>query len=168
MSYLSITPETLTSATSDLANIGSNIQTANSAAATQTTSVLAAGEDEISAAIAALFTNHGQAYQTLSAQAAAFHNQLIQTLSAGTNAYATAEAANAAPMRIASQQVLNAVNAPAEFLLDRPLIGNGANGIAGTGQAGGAGGILFGNGGAGGSGGSGQAGGVGGWCAKSS
>jgi PE family len=139
VSYLSITPETLTSATSDLANIGSNIQTANSAAAAQTTSVLAAGEDEISAAIAALFTNHGQAYQTLSAQAAAFHNQLIQTLSAGTNAYATAEAANAAPMQSAAQQVLNAVNAPAEFLLDRPLIGNGANGIAGTGQAGGAG-----------------------------
>ena len=103
MSFVIAGPEFVTAAATDLANIGSNIQTANSAAATQTTSVLAAGEDEISAAIAALFTNHGQAYQLLSAQAEAFHNQFIQTLSAGTNAYTSAEAASASPLQSLEQ-----------------------------------------------------------------
>jgi len=103
VSHLFVTPEAVTSATSDLANIGSTLQTANAAAAAQTTSVLAAGEDEISAAIAALFTNHGQAYQLLSAQAEAFHNQFIQTLSAGTNAYTSAEAASASPLQSLEQ-----------------------------------------------------------------
>ena len=121
MSFLFLTPEAVTSATSDLANIGSTIQTANSAAAAQTTSVLAAGEDEISAAIAALFTNHGQAYQILSAQAEAFHNQFLQTLSAGSAAYAGAEAANAAPMQSAAQAVVAAVNSPARGAV-RPSI----------------------------------------------
>jgi PPE-repeat protein len=58
--------------------------------------------------------------------------------------------------------VLGVVNAPTEFLVGRPLIGNGTHGAAGTGQAGGPGGILVGNGGNGGSGAAGQAGGPGG------
>ena len=44
------------------------------------------------------------------------------------------------------------VNAPTNFLLGCPLVGDGTNGVAGTGQAGGDGGILWGNGGMGGSG----------------
>ncbi len=50
------------------------------------------------------------------------------------------------------QTVLNVINAPTELLLNRPLIGNGANGAPGTGQPGQAGGLLWGNGGTGGSG----------------
>nr|WP_223163860.1 PE family protein [Mycobacterium simiae] len=45
--------------------------------------MLAAGADEVSAAIAALFGTHGQAYQAyraLSAQAVAFHQQFVQLL----------------------------------------------------------------------------------------
>jgi hypothetical protein len=59
--------------------------------------VIAAGSDEVSAAIASLFSSHGKAFQALSAQAAAFHSRFVQALIAGAGAYAGAEAANAAP-----------------------------------------------------------------------
>ncbi len=111
------------------------------------TNVAAAAADEVSTGIAALFRAHGQAYQALIARAAAFHDQFVQTLSRGAGSYASAEAANA------EQTLLNAINAPTQVLLGRPLIGNGANGAPGTGQNGGDGGILIGNDGAGGSGG---------------
>ncbi|WP_152311749.1 PE family protein, partial [Mycobacterium tuberculosis] len=106
-----------------------------------TMALLAAGADEVSAAVAAVFSSYAQQYQALSAAAAAFHDQFVRALAAGAGAYAGAEAANV------EQQLLNAINAPTLALLGRPLIGNGADGAAGTGQAGGAGGLLYGNGG---------------------
>lgn len=72
MSYVVVPPEMVAAAATDLANIGSVLSEANAAAAAPTIGVLAAGADDVSAAIAALFTAHGQAYQALSAQAAAF------------------------------------------------------------------------------------------------
>jgi PE family len=95
MSFVIATPELVTAAATDLANIGTTLTTANAAAATQTTGVLAAAEDEVSAAIAAVFSAHGQAFQALSAQAAAFHDQFVQTLTAGAASYLSTEAANA-------------------------------------------------------------------------
>ncbi len=157
MSFVIAAPETLVRAASDLANIGSTLGAANAAALGPTTELLAAGADEVSAAIASLFAAHGQAYQAVSAQMSAFHAQFVQTFTAGAGAYASAEAAAAAPL----EGLLNIVNTPTQLLLGRPLIGNGANGAPGTGQAGGAGGLLYGNGGAGGSGAPGQAGGPG-------
>ncbi len=141
MSFLFAQPEMLGAAATDLASIGSAISTANAAAAAATTRVLAAGADEVSAAVAALFSGHAQTYQALSTQAAAFHQQIVQTLTSTAGAYASAEAANV------EQQLLGAINAPTMALLGRPLIGHGADGAPGTGQAGGAGGILYGNGG---------------------
>ena len=123
-------PEFLVSAASDLEGIRSALGAANAAAAAPTTGVLAAGADEVSAAIASLFSGHAQAYQTLSAQAATFHQQFVQALTAGANSYAGAEAANASPLQAVGQQALNAVNEPTEALLGRPLIGNGAPGTA--------------------------------------
>ncbi len=92
MSNLIAAPEMMTSAATDLATIGSNLSTAHTAAATQTTGMLAAAEDEVSAAIAALFSAHGQGFQALGAQAAAFHAQFVQALNAGAGSYASAEA----------------------------------------------------------------------------
>jgi hypothetical protein len=71
MSFVIAAPEFVTAAATDLANIGSKLSAADAAAATQTTGVLASAEDEVSAAIGAVFSAHGQAYQALSAQAAA-------------------------------------------------------------------------------------------------
>ncbi|MGA8253423.1 MAG: PE family protein, partial [Mycobacterium sp.] len=144
MSFLSAAPQMLAAAATDVASIGSTISEANAWAAASTTGVLGAGADEVSVAIASLFNGHAQAYQTLSAKAAAFHDQFVQLLNGGASSYASAEAANA------EQALLNTLNAPTMALLDRPLIGNGANGAPGTGENGGDGGILFGNGGAGG------------------
>lgn len=156
MSYVVAAPEFLSAAATDLADIGSSISAANAAALAPTSGVLAAGADEVSAALAALFGSHAHAYQALSAQVAEFHAQFVQTMTAGAGAYATAEATNV------QQALLGAINAPTELLLGRPLIGDGANGTM-PGQNGGAGGILYGNGGNGAPGiNSGQAGGSGG------
>ena len=95
MSYLVAAPEFLASAATDLSNIGSRLSAANAAAAVPTTGVLAAAEDEVSAAIAAVFSAHGQGFQALGAQAAAFHDQFVQALTAGAGSYVSAEAANA-------------------------------------------------------------------------
>ncbi len=146
-SFVVAVPEALATASQDLTGIGSAIRAANAAAAAPTTGVLAAAGDEVSAAIASLFSGNAQQYQALSAQAAAFHSQFVQTLNAGAAAYESTEAANV------TQTLLSTVNAPTDRLLGRPLIGNGANGTTnaqGVGTPGGAGGILYGNGGNGG------------------
>ena len=67
MSFVIAQPEMIAASASDLASIGSTISEANAAAAGPTTAVLAAGADEVSAAIAALFGEHGQAYQAAAA-----------------------------------------------------------------------------------------------------
>src|ERR1700751_4192679 len=94
MSFVVAVPEVLGTAATDLASLGSTLSAANAAAATPTTGVLAAAEDEVSAAIASLFSGHAQAYQALSAQAAVFHQQFVQALTAGAGSYGSAEAAN--------------------------------------------------------------------------
>ena len=98
MSYVVAVPELVASAASDLAGIGSGLTAAHAAAAAPTTAVVAAAGDEVSAAIASLFSGHGQAFQSLSAQAAAFHSQFVQALSGAGGAYSAAEAANASPL----------------------------------------------------------------------
>lgn len=157
MSYVIATPEMMATAAFDLARIGSQVSAASAVAAMPTTEVVAAGADEVSAGIAALFSAHAQEYQALSAQAAAFHDQFVHTLTAAARWYTATEIANAAAMRV----VLGAVNAPTQTLLGRPLIGDGAHRTA-PGQPGGAGGLLFGNGGNGAAGAVGQVGGAGG------
>ncbi len=148
MSFVLIAPEFVTAAAGDLTNLGSSISAANASAASATTQVLAAGADEVSARIAALFGGFGLEYQAISAQVAAYHQRFVQALSTGAGAYASAEAA------AAEQIVLGVINAPTQALLGRPLIGDGANATT-PGGAGGAGGLLFGNGGKGGAGGDG-------------
>ena len=142
MSFVMTIPDVLVAAAGDVAGIGSALAEANSAAAAPTTGAVAAGADEVSAAVSAFFSSHAQAYQTLSAQAAGFHERFVQALNGAAGSYAAAEAANASPL----QAALNAINAPTEALMGRPLVGNGANGTA-THPDGGEGGLLYGNGG---------------------
>src|SRR5258708_56486 len=136
MSYVIVAPEMLAAASADLESIGSALSAANAAAAAPTNEVLAAGGEEVSVPLASLFAGHAQAFQALSAEAANFHQQFLQTMRAGGHLYASAEAANASPL----QGLENAINAPVQALTGRPLIGNGTNGAAGTGQNGTAGG----------------------------
>jgi hypothetical protein len=92
MSYVIAAPEMMTSAASDLATIGSNVNAAHMAAAARTTAVLPAAPDGVSTGIAQLFSQHAANYQALAAQAAAFNNQFVQNLTAGAGAYINIEA----------------------------------------------------------------------------
>jgi hypothetical protein len=152
MSFVMAAPEILAGAAKKFASVGSTISAANAAAAAPTTGALAPAADEMSAAVATMLSQHGLAYQALSAQAAAFHAQLVQALTRAGGAYVAAEAVNASQLQIVEQtlvqDVLGVINAPTELAFGRPLIGNGADGTA-TSPNGGAGGLLCGNGGAG-------------------
>ncbi|WP_139825322.1 PE family protein, partial [Mycobacterium conspicuum] len=147
-------PEMMAAAASELARLGSAIDAATAAASAPTTGVLAAGADEVSAAVTALFHAHARDYQALSARAAAFHQEFVQVLNRGATAYADAEAANESPL-------LLVVNVALLALFGRPLIGNGVDGLV-PGSNGGPGGFLMGNGGNGALGAPGQNGGKGG------
>src|SRR5690242_18735564 len=152
MSYVITTPDLLAVVASDVAGIGSSLRAAHGAAAAPTTALVAAAGDEVSAAIASLFSQHGQQYQALSAQAEAFHVRFVQELTGASSAYAAAEAANVSPLQAIELLALRVINAPSRALLGRPLIGDGDSGAPGTGRPGEAGGLLWGNGGTGGSG----------------
>ncbi|ORV93319.1 PE family protein [Mycobacterium gordonae] len=146
MSHLWAVPELLASTATDLSDIGSALMTANAATVAPTAGLLPPAADEISAAITSVFADHARVYQVLSRQAAAFHDQFVQTLSAAAGSYAAAEAANASPLQAVVDNVLGVINTPTNALLGRPLIGNGADGTAAS-PSGGAGGLLVGNGG---------------------
>jgi len=103
MTYVIAAPDMLAAAAADVAGVGSSLSEANAAAAASTTRVIPAAADEVSAAIAALFSSHGTAFQALSAQAAAFHSEFVQALSAGAGAYASTEAAVAGPLQTLAQ-----------------------------------------------------------------
>lgn len=143
MSYMLATPDMLAATAADVAGIGSSLRAANAAAATPTTAVVAAAGDEVSAAIASLFSGQAQQFQSLSAQAAAFHAQFTQLLTGAGSAYADAEATTTSALQTMQQDVLNTLNGPAT-LLGHPLIDNPAastiaaaanGGSAATGQA---------------------------------
>ncbi|WP_142276591.1 PE family protein, partial [Mycobacterium alsense] len=163
MSYLAVAPEFLSSAAKDLWEIASAVSAAHAAAAAPTTGVVAAAQDEVSAALSSLFSSHGRQFQALGAQAAAFHAEFVQALSGAGGEYVVAEAANVAPLQTLAQAAADVQSfSPWRTLTGRPLFGDGTNGAPGTGQPGGPGGWLFGNGGNGGSGGAGENGGAGG------
>ncbi|NLP96665.1 adenosylhomocysteinase [Mycobacterium tuberculosis] len=137
MSHVTAAPNVLAASAGELAAIGSTMRAANAAAAAPTAGVLAAGGDDVSAGIAALFGARAQAYQAISAQAALFHDRFVQILQEGAAAYAMAEAANALPLQKAQGVV-------SELAQDRTGgtgtgQSRGAGGFGGVGQAGGKG-----------------------------
>lgn len=109
MSYVVALPEVMSAAATDVASIGSVVATASQGVAGATTTVLAAAEDEVSAAIAALFSGHGQDYQALSAQLAVFHERFVQALTGAAKGYAAAELANASLLQSDSPAVSGTV-----------------------------------------------------------
>ncbi|MGA7050468.1 MAG: PE family protein [Mycobacterium sp.] len=95
MSAVIAAPELIEAAATDLASIGSTVSAAHMAAAAPTVAVTPAAADEVSASIAHLFSLHAQDYQGLAGQAAAFHEQFVQHLTASARSYASTEAASA-------------------------------------------------------------------------
>ena len=95
MTSLLMQPQLVETAAADLAEIRSEISEAKAAAAGPTTGVVAAAQDEVSAAAAKLFGGYAKDYQAVLAQAAAFHEEFAAALASAGSAYASAEAANA-------------------------------------------------------------------------
>jgi hypothetical protein len=98
MSYVVAAPDILGSAATDVEAISSAINAAGATAALPTTGLVAAAQDEVSAAIAKLFGIYGEHYQALLSQSALFHSRFSQALAAATNAYAHSETANTAAL----------------------------------------------------------------------
>jgi hypothetical protein len=96
MSFVTTQPESLNTAATALDGIGSSFSSQNAAAAAPTTGVVPAAADEVSALTAAQFAAHAQLYQAVAAQAAAIHQQFVNTLATSSVSYAETEAANAA------------------------------------------------------------------------
>jgi len=95
VSYLVTAPEQLESAAQGLAGIRSLLSGSAASAAAPTTAVAAAAQDEVSALVATMFSDFGQEFQTISAQANAFHEEFVGLISAGAGAYLGTEVANA-------------------------------------------------------------------------
>jgi hypothetical protein len=96
VSFVTTNPEWLSGAASSLSGIGDAMVARNTAAAAPTTSLAPAASDLVSAMTAAQFGQQGVTYQTLAAQAAEVHEQLVAALRSGAGAYALTEATNAA------------------------------------------------------------------------
>lgn len=167
MSFLFVTEESLGSATTDLERIGATLNPWHSAVVASFSGLTPASADEISAAVATFFTEHGRQYQAVAGQFAQSYEQFLLRLLETTRLYVGAEVAIA---RQLASSASHFVNDPVLGITGRPLFGDGANGYTnaqGVGTPGGAGGWLFGNGGTGGvsvrfgvAGGEGGAGGV--------
>jgi hypothetical protein len=115
MSYLTVAPEMMTSAATDLATIGSDLSAAHTTAAS-TVALVPAAADEVSASIADLFSQYGAEFQALGGRASAFHDQFVSNLKARACAYATTETASALPFRTNPQDLVWAlVHSPQVF-----------------------------------------------------
>src|ERR1700722_10323533 len=96
MSFVTTQPVALNSAATALGGIGSSLNAQNAAVAAPTTGGVPAAADEGSALAAAQFGGHAPLYQAVAAQAAAIHEQFVNTLATSSASYAATEAANAA------------------------------------------------------------------------
>ena len=122
MSYVMAAPEMIAAAATDVAAVGSTLSAAHMAAAAPTVAVIPAAADEVSASIAHLFSRHAQDYHALAGQAAAFHEQFVQHLTASAGSFASAEAANVSllqPLTASAASIGSAISAlpgPSAFI----------------------------------------------------
>jgi len=142
--FVIATPEALAQASGDLAGIGEAIHGASAAAAPSTIGIVAAADDEVSAAIATFFGGFAADFHALTAQATLFHGQFAGSLSAAGATYAAQEAATVPFLQDAQlivkalqQQVFDeAFFSPFAYLTGQPLFGKMSVGPQVTGAAG--------------------------------
>src|ERR1700730_8399028 len=127
MTFLIAAPPTVAATATELAGIGSALSVAHAAAAIPTTALLPAAGDEVSGAIASLFSGYAKVYQSLNAQAETLPQQFVQALDGAGRTYVAAAPANASRWQTLEQDVLGLINAPTDAVLGRPLIGNGTD-----------------------------------------
>jgi hypothetical protein len=115
MSYVIAAPEMMASAATDLATIGSNLSAVHTAAAASGAGLIPAAADEVSTGIAHLFSQHAMDFQAAAAQAAVFHEQFTQHLTAGASSYAGIEAVIARLLQSAGQSLQSLLPSPGSF-----------------------------------------------------
>jgi hypothetical protein len=96
MSYVTAQSPALTAAATQLQHLGTAMTAQNAAAAAPTTGLAPAGADEVSAMQAVQFSAYGTWYQHVSAQAAAIHQMLVNTLGSSAGSYGETESSNQA------------------------------------------------------------------------
>jgi hypothetical protein len=96
MSSVTPQPDAAAAAAAHLTGRVSAMNAKNAAAAVPTIGVVPAAADPVSALLATQFAVHAQMYQVLSAQAAAFHEQFISTLTASSASDGATEDTDAA------------------------------------------------------------------------
>lgn len=121
MSFVLLAPDIFETAAANAAQIGSAVLTGNLAALAPTTALAAAGTDEVSAAIAALFGDYAGEYQAAAAQAATYHEQFVATLSASAASYASTEAAIVASIQGAAATLDTSLASGFQTLLYGPI-----------------------------------------------
>ncbi|MHA7650040.1 PE family protein [Mycobacterium sp. ML4] len=99
MLLVTAAPGVIESSAGDVLRINATLAAVRAVIAGPTTEMLAAAEDEISAAVAAFFSAHGRDYQALSIRMAEFGEQFAGLLVTGADSYAAAEAATATPLQ---------------------------------------------------------------------
>jgi hypothetical protein len=143
MTFVTVAPDLVEGAAGVLARIEADLSAAKAALA-PTMELAPAGADEVSAAAATLFGGYGRAFQAISAEAAAFHHQFVQAMTAAAGSYTGVEAASASLLQNPVRDVQGAVNAVTQTLWGRPLFGAGGSsggrgGTANMGSSGAAG-----------------------------
>jgi hypothetical protein len=98
MSYVTVVPDMLAAAATDVAGVGSMVNAAHAAAAAPTVAVIPAAADQVSTAISQLFSQFGANYHAKAGQATAFLNEFVQNLAASGGSFAGAELANVASL----------------------------------------------------------------------
>ena len=106
MSFVVAATEAVATAAQDLSNIGSTIDAASAVAGASTRGGLPPAADQVSLAIGQVFAGHAEAYQSIRAQIADFHQQFVQAVGAAGQAYASAEADNAQIMQTGVRDLL--------------------------------------------------------------
>ncbi|OBJ01090.1 PE family protein [Mycobacterium sp. 1465703.0] len=96
MSFLMVQPEILDAASREVHRINASVREGSSAVAPPTTRVTPAAADAVSILTAQRFSQHGQLFQEISAQAALVREQLATTLGISAGSYAATEIANTA------------------------------------------------------------------------
>ncbi|OBI91177.1 PE family protein [Mycobacterium asiaticum] len=92
---LVVAPEWIESAAQELAGIRTALTEVSESIAASTTAIAPAAADEISAAIARVFGEFGEEFQTISAQTRAFHAGIVDLLGSTAGAYVGTETTNA-------------------------------------------------------------------------
>ncbi len=137
-SYVIAATEAFGVVSGDLTGVEEAIKGATAAATPSTTGIVAAAEDEVSAAIASFFGRYGADFHALTAQATLFHDRFVGALRGAGATYAAAEATNVSLLLQGVQQQFfdQGFFSPFIYLTGQPLFGKAAVGPAVTGSTG--------------------------------